>query len=118
VGPTASPDNVEKGNKSLALARYRTHYKTTISQVLQTTERTTSETLEPRYIPDHTVPYHTTLSPQQLRENLQPCPLLQDILVFKIFHHSKSIQSSTECLMFTSVVHYMERLPPTDSASQ
>lgn len=46
-------------------------------------------------------------------------PVLQDILAFlKIFSLSKSIQSSTECLMFTSVVHFMERLPPSDSASQ
>ena len=50
MGPTDSPDNVEKGNKSLALARYRTNYMTTISQVLLTTDRTTSDMLVPRYI--------------------------------------------------------------------
>ena len=118
VGPTANPDNVEKGNKSLAPVRYQTHYMTTISQVLKTTDRTTSEILVPRYIPVHTVTFHTTQSSQRLRENLQPCPVLQDILVYKIFHLFKSIHSSTECLMFTSVVQYMEWLPPSDSASQ
>jgi len=82
------------------------------------TDRRAPEMLVPKYIPVHTVPYHTTQSSQRLRENLQSYLVLQDILVFKIFHLSKSTQSSTECLMFTSVVHCKRRLPPGDSGSQ
>ena len=91
---------------------------TTISQVPQRTDRPTSEMLVPMYIPVHAVSYHATQSSQQLLQNLQSLPCSTGYISFKLFYISKSNKSSTECLMFISVVQYMERIAPSDSRSQ